>query len=46
MNIRPAVVSDAEAIATVHIRSWQLAYTHLLSAEFLASLSIKQRAER
>lgn len=46
MNIRPAVVSDAEAIAAVHVRSWQAAYLHLLSPDFLASLSVKQRAER
>ena len=46
MNIRPAVIADAEAIATVHVRSWQVAYAHLLSADFLASLSIEQRAQR
>lgn len=46
MNIRPAVVADADAIATVHVRSWQAAYAHLLSADFLATLSIEQRARR
>lgn len=46
MNIRPAAVADADAIATVHIRSWQAAYAHLLPADFLANLSIEQRAQR
>jgi ribosomal protein S18 acetylase RimI-like enzyme len=46
MNIRPAVVADAHAIAAVHVRSWQAAYAHLLCADFLASLSIGQRAQR
>ncbi len=46
MNIRPAILSDAHAIATAHVRSWQVAYAHLLSADFLASLSVEQRAEQ
>ncbi len=44
MNTRPAVLEDATAIATAHVRSWQAAYAHLLSAEFLSGLSIQQRA--
>jgi ribosomal protein S18 acetylase RimI-like enzyme len=43
MNIRPAVVADALAIATAHVRSWQSAYAHLLPADYLSGLSIEQR---
>jgi ribosomal protein S18 acetylase RimI-like enzyme len=42
--IRPATLEDAEAIARVHIRSWQAAYTHLFSAEELGGLSVPARA--
>jgi len=34
---------DLEAIAKVHVLSWQHAYRQLLPQEFLASLSIEQR---
>src|SRR6266436_4742890 len=43
MNIRGAAVADAEAIAKVHVLSWQHAYRHLLPQEFLAGLSVEQR---
>jgi ribosomal protein S18 acetylase RimI-like enzyme len=46
MKTRPAIASDAESIATVHVRSWQAAYAHLLDADFLSSLSVEQRARR
>jgi RimJ/RimL family protein N-acetyltransferase len=36
--IRTAVSSDAEAIARVHISSWQAAYRDLMPAAYLASL--------
>jgi ribosomal protein S18 acetylase RimI-like enzyme len=41
--VRPATLEDAEAIARVHIRSWQAAYTHLFPAEELAGLSVPAR---
>jgi ribosomal protein S18 acetylase RimI-like enzyme len=41
--VRPATLEDAEAIARVHIRSWQAAYTHLFSADELAGLSLPGR---
>jgi ribosomal protein S18 acetylase RimI-like enzyme len=44
MNIRPATLSDAAAIASTHIRSWQAAYAHILPAEYLGSLSVEKRA--
>jgi ribosomal protein S18 acetylase RimI-like enzyme len=46
LRIAPATPDDAEAIATVHVRSWQAAYADILAAEFLAQLSIAQRATR
>lgn len=38
--------SDAEAIATVHVTSWQAAYRDLLPSEVLAALSVERRAVR
>ena len=46
LRIRPARVADAQALAEVHVRAWQAAYRELLPAEFLAGLSISDRAER
>lgn len=46
MHIRPAHRADALAIATAHIGAWQTAYAHILPAEFLAALSIPDRATR
>jgi ribosomal protein S18 acetylase RimI-like enzyme len=46
MSIRPAALTDAHAIATVHVHAWQAAYAQVLGADFLASLSIEQRARR
>jgi GNAT superfamily N-acetyltransferase len=43
--IRSATITDAEAIATVHVRSWQLAYLGQLPAEFLEGLSVESRAD-
>ncbi|MGY4638293.1 N-acetyltransferase family protein [Pseudomonas sp. TE24901] len=36
--IRKALVSDANAIAQVHIRSWQEAYRDLMPADYLSAL--------
>lgn len=46
MNITPATPEDSESIAAVHVRSWQAAYAGILKPEFLAQLSVQQRAER
>ncbi len=43
MLIRPATTIDAEAIAQVHVASWQHAYRDILTPEFLASLSVSRR---
>jgi GNAT superfamily N-acetyltransferase len=45
-RIRPAGPADADALAEVHVRSWQAGYRDLLPADFLAGLSIPDRAER
>jgi ribosomal protein S18 acetylase RimI-like enzyme len=42
--VRAAKPDDAEAIARVHTRSWQQAYTHLFTAEELAGISVDARA--
>ena len=41
--IRQAVLEDAEAIAKVHVASWQAAYKGLMPEDFLANLSVEQR---
>lgn len=46
LNIRPAMVEDAQGIATVHVESWQHAYVGQISAAHLRSLSIEARARR
>lgn len=38
MQLRPAVPADAEAVARLHVRSWQSAYRGLISQEHLDSL--------
>jgi len=46
IQVRPAVASDVEAIARVHIRSWQRAYRGQIPDRVLDSLDEKKRAER
>ena len=40
----PATYEGADEIARVHVRSWQVAYADILDREFLASLSVEERA--
>jgi ribosomal protein S18 acetylase RimI-like enzyme len=40
LQIRPATVDDARAIAEIHVRTWQAAYPGIVPAEYLASLSV------
>ena len=42
--VRPAVTADAEALGRVHVTSWRETYADVLSAKFLADLSIDGRA--
>jgi RimJ/RimL family protein N-acetyltransferase len=44
-QIRPARLDDAEALATVHVRSWQAAYVGLIPQDYLVNLSVARRAE-
>ena len=46
MSIRPAQASDARAIATVHVRSWQSAYRGLLPQDYLDGLDPAARTAR
>ncbi len=45
IRIREAEPSDAEAIARIHVRSWQAAYRGQLSDAYLDSLSVEDRLE-
>jgi ribosomal protein S18 acetylase RimI-like enzyme len=44
LKIRKADIEDAEAIAAVHVETWQNAYLGLIPDSYLQSLSIDQRA--
>jgi ribosomal protein S18 acetylase RimI-like enzyme len=44
ISLRDAVFGDAEAIATVHVASWQTAYRGIISDAELDSLSVPERA--
>ena len=41
--VRPAVLGDAEAIARIHVQSWQTAYRGQLPDSVLDALSLEQR---
>lgn len=45
MEIRPAIVTDSAAIASVHVASWQGAYHGILPDDFLSGLSVERRAQ-
>jgi ribosomal protein S18 acetylase RimI-like enzyme len=42
--LRLATIEDAETIATIHICAWRAAYEGIVPAQYLASLSIQERA--
>jgi ribosomal protein S18 acetylase RimI-like enzyme len=44
--LRQAVTADAQAVADVHGRSWQVAYRGLLPDEYLEGLRAEDRAHR
>jgi GNAT superfamily N-acetyltransferase len=46
ISVRPALSSDADGIAQVHLQAWREAYAHLLPAETLAGLDLSERAAR
>jgi ribosomal protein S18 acetylase RimI-like enzyme len=43
VRIREAILADAEAIATVHVQSWQAAYRGQLPDEYLDGLTVGDR---
>lgn len=43
MTVRPAVVSDAPAVALVHVRTWQVAYRGHMPDDLLDNLSLESR---
>lgn len=45
MEVRAASIDDAEAIAVVHVRSWQGAYRALIPDAYLDALSVRRRRE-
>lgn len=45
LDIRLAVPSDAQAIASIHVQAWQAAYAHIFPATFLAGLDVARRTE-
>jgi GNAT superfamily N-acetyltransferase len=46
MEIRRAVPDDARAIAAIHVAGWRETYATILPAEYLARLSVDERADR
>ncbi len=44
--VRPAGIGDAAAIARVHVSTWRTTYRDMLPADFLASLTEANYAER
>lgn len=44
MNIRLAAIDDAEPLARVHVRSWQVAYRGMIPDEILDSLDLDERS--
>lgn len=45
-NVREAVVEDAPAIASAHVRGWQVAYLRIVPASVLDGLSVADRTAR
>ncbi|MBV8259274.1 MAG: GNAT family N-acetyltransferase [Actinobacteria bacterium] len=43
MEVRPARVEDAAALAEIHVRTWQAAYEHVFGAERLATIDLERR---
>lgn len=45
MEVRPARLDDAAAIAVVNIRAWQAAYAHAFGAERLSAMDLEAQRE-
>ncbi|MGV9800837.1 N-acetyltransferase family protein [Mycobacterium sp. NPDC003449] len=46
MQIRPAVAADAQEVADVHVRAWQIGYQGMLPRSYLDRLNAADRAGR
>ncbi|MFI6759531.1 GNAT family N-acetyltransferase [Micromonospora sp. NPDC050417] len=46
LTIRPEEPADAEAVASVHVRTWQAGYAGIMPDEVLARLNIQAWAQR
>ena len=46
MKVEHASLEDARAVAEIHVDAWRAAYASILSAEYLASLSIEKRTQQ
>jgi GNAT superfamily N-acetyltransferase len=46
MSIRTAEAADAQGIAEVHVRAWQIAYRDYISREYLEALSVRTSTMR
>ena len=44
MGVRLAQIADADAIANLHVRGWQVAYAGVVPQSFLDALSVSERA--
>lgn len=45
LTVRNAKIDDAEAIATIHVKTWQCTYKGQIPDSYLDSLSIEQKTE-
>ncbi len=46
VRVEPATLADARAVAEIHVGAWRVAYASMLSAEYLAALSIEERTQQ
>jgi GNAT superfamily N-acetyltransferase len=44
--LRPARADDAEALATAHVRAWQVGYRGILPQDYLDAIDLDARAEQ
>lgn len=45
MTVRPPRSGEARALAEIHIETWQKAYSHIFSKEFLSGLDLDRREQ-
>ena len=45
LTVREATRADARAIAEIHVAAWRAAYRDLMPQDYLASLSVEERAK-